>query len=132
MIIWYKIDCANCGVENWIDNGGPSDLMVRDELGFACWSCQHNMLVNCEGKVRATEEEQLVNGLRAPTDERHRHLARCQRVIAEAQRDAANAIKAIQYSKDEEAEIGSRFVLSVIDALARATAALADASSVEE
>ena len=61
LTMWYQTKCANCGAENFIDNGDPSDMTVESETGFICWSCFANNLIT-EAGAELTDEEQYADG----------------------------------------------------------------------
>jgi transcription elongation factor Elf1 len=37
--MWYESNCPECGKQNWVCDGDPSDLSGMDIEGLKCWNC---------------------------------------------------------------------------------------------
>lgn len=55
---WLEMNCPRCRVNNWIDNGDPTDLTVNDVEGFQCWHCGANFVL-CDDEFEETDEPQF-------------------------------------------------------------------------
>lgn len=55
---WLEITCPHCHVNNWIDNGDPTDMTGFDVEGFQCWHCGDNFLFDGD-RFEETDESQF-------------------------------------------------------------------------
>ena len=42
----YDIDCPECGIRCWVNNGDITDQTVSDVEAVRCWNCHHEFMVD--------------------------------------------------------------------------------------